>query len=275
MSSFLALSSRNSRAVFGWQVSLLFGQIGASLWFASRQVGFILSFKFSGSTPYVVHGRIPSVIEEDASFDKAFSGSRRCSNSSHLCARFNATWSLPSVSEANGIISVKRCIFLSNLVLRVSHADHGLAKLVKMQDTSKRKKERNERSRRKDKTMKTPHLKPTDHITCAIWFSFSSSARMRSTHLSCDAMLAKTLSVTVMSVRAAQTPRKIPCWLMCDLQNGHSLLVGRQVRAIRYPTQRPPSLFHLFLLIGNHQNFEFSHLFFFHFKTWPGCGFTN
>jgi len=117
---------------------------------------------------------------------------------------------------------------------------------------SKRKKERNERSRRNDKTM---NLKPTDQITCAIWFSFSSSARMRSTHLSCDAMLAKTLSVTVMSVRAAQTPRKIPCWLMCDLQNGHSLLVGTQVRAIRYPTQRRPSLFHLFLLIGNHAEF--------------------
>ena len=72
MSSFLALSSRNSRAVFGWQVSLLFGQVDASLLFG--QVEFIRSFKFSGSTPYVVHGRIPSVIEEDASFDKAFSG---------------------------------------------------------------------------------------------------------------------------------------------------------------------------------------------------------
>jgi hypothetical protein len=111
------------------QVSLLFGQVDSSLLFG--QVGFIRSFKFSGSTPYVVHGRIPSVIEEDASFDRAFSGSRRCSNSSHLCARFNATWSLPSVSEEDGIISVKRSIFLSNLVLRVSHADHGLAKLVK------------------------------------------------------------------------------------------------------------------------------------------------
>ena len=199
MSSFLALSSRNSRAVFGWQVSLLFGQVDASLLFG--QVGFIRSFRFSGSTPYVVDGRIPSVIEEDASFDKACSGSRRCSNSSHLCARFNATWSLPSVSKEDGIISVKPCIFLSNLVLRVSHADHGLAKLVKIQDTSKRNKERNERSRRKDKTM---NLKPTDQITCAIWFSFSSSARMRSMHLSCDAMLAKTLSVQVKSARHAK-----------------------------------------------------------------------
>jgi hypothetical protein len=72
---------------------------------------------------------------------------------------------------------------------------------VKIQDTSKRNKERNERSRRKDKTM---NLKPTDQITCAIWFSFSSSARMRSMHLSCDAMLAKTLSVQVKCSRLAK-----------------------------------------------------------------------